>query len=321
MTDDPYEGLKPIGELMKTDPKFRPPTRTEWRLAESAGEIGMGEDSSPTYQHSVLCQTSLPYRRTQDRILERENGRTKLRIEAGNAYSERDDCWVDLPLPFGPKARLVLIHLNTSAILTQSNVIDVGDSMTAFFGEVLSPRPDEGPRELNGREIRTMKEQVASIAAAEMRFAVGGAVKKQGRANVVSEFDLWFPKASNQRVLWPSTVTLSLDYYNSLINHAVPLDPRAVAALAHSAMGLDIYAWLTQRLCRIHPKASSLVPWTSLHAQFGVNYRTLRKFRQVFLKTLKNVLTQYPQAKVLSSRKGLHLRLSAPPISRRKLLA
>ena len=316
----PSPGLTQIGDLMKADPKFKPPSKTQWRLIEAAGEISMGEDGAPTYQHTVLCQTSLPYRRTDERVLERRNGRTMLRVEAGTAYSELEDAWVELPLPFGPKARLVLIHLNTAAIVTQSNVIDVGDSMTAFFGQVLAPRRGES-RELNGREVRAMKEQVAALSAAEMRFAVGGDVRKQGRAAVISEFDLWFPKAPNQRILWPSTVTLSLDYYQSLINHAVPLDPRAVGALSHSAMGLDIYAWLAQRLCRIHPKTESFVPWVSLHQQFGTNYGSIRKFRQVFLRTLKDVRTAYPQAQMRFSPKGMYLKLSAPPISRKTLLA
>ena len=193
MKKEHTDGLTPIGDLMKADLRFKPPTKTQWRLIEAAGEIGMGEEGLPTYQHTVLCQTSLPYRRTAERVLERRNGYTMLRVEAGSAYSEREDAWVELPLPFGPKARLVLIHLNTAAIVTQSNVIDVGDSMSAYFSQVLSPRRGES-RELNGREIRAMKEQVSALAAAEMRFAVGGRVQKQGRAAVISEFDLWFPK-------------------------------------------------------------------------------------------------------------------------------
>ena len=312
--------LTPIGDLIKADPKFKLPTKTQWRLIEASEQIAMGEEGSPTYQHTVLCQTSLPYRRTVERVIERRNGRTSLRVEAGTAYNEKEDRWVELPLPFGPKARLVLIHLNTTAIQTRSPFIDVGDSMTAYFSQILSSTPDH-PRELNGREIRAMKEQVSALAAAEMRFAVGGNVNRQGRAAIISEFDLWFPRASNQRILWPSTVTLSLDYYQSLINHAVPLDPRAVAALSHSAMGLDIYAWLAQRLCRIHPKTETLVPWVSLHAQFGSGYKLIRQFRAVFLKTLKDVLTQYPTALVRPNFKGLHLKLSAPPIFRTKLLS
>ena len=304
---------------MKADLKLRPPTRTQLRLIEAADEIAMGEELSPTYQHTVLCQTSLPYRRTPERVLERTNGRTKLRVEAGTAYSEREDAWVELPLPFGPKARLVLIHLNTAAIITQTNVIDVGASMSAYFSRVLSPMRGES-RELNGREIRAMKAQLSALAAADMRIAVGGSSQKQGRASIISEFDLWFPKAPNQRVLWPSTVTLSLDYYQSLVNHAVPLDPRAVTALSHSAMGLDIYAWLSQRLCRIPTNTEAIVPWVSLQEQFGTNYRSIRKFRQVFLRTFKSVLTQYPKAQSRPSSKGLHVKLSPPPISRKQML-
>ncbi|MEL7121666.1 MAG: replication protein RepA [Bacteroidota bacterium] len=32
------------------------------------------------------------------------------------------------------------------------------------------------------------------------------------------------------------------------MNHAIPLDERALAALSHTAMELDIYVWLVQRL-------------------------------------------------------------------------
>ena len=42
-------------------------------------------------------------------------------------------------------------------------------------------------------------------------------------------------------MFWPS-VRLSQDYYDSLTRYAVPLDERAIAALAHSALALDIYA-------------------------------------------------------------------------------
>lgn len=49
----------------------------------------------------------------------------------------------------------------------------------------------------------------------------------------------------------------------------MPLDERAVAALSHSAMGLDIYAWLSQRLHRVDPRKPAFIPWTALKGQFG----------------------------------------------------
>ena len=67
-------GLTPMGDLMKSDLRFKPPTKTQWGLIEAAAEIGMGKKGLPTYQHTVLCQTSLPYRRTAERVRERLNG-------------------------------------------------------------------------------------------------------------------------------------------------------------------------------------------------------------------------------------------------------
>jgi hypothetical protein len=60
-------------------------------------------------------------------------------------------------------------------------------------------------------------------------------------------------KQTDQRVLWPSTVYPSQQYFQSLGKHAVPLDIRVVAVLASSSMALDIYACLAQRLHRVPP--------------------------------------------------------------------
>ncbi|MBK8558230.1 MAG: hypothetical protein IPL65_21965 [Lewinellaceae bacterium] len=103
---------------------------------------------------------------------------------------------------------------------------------------------------------------------------------------IVKAFDLWFPKDERQRVLWPTTVQLTEDYFNSLINHAIPLDERALSALSHSAMALDIYAWLAQRLHRINPQEPQFITWKALKEQFGRGYNQMYKFKQIFRSTL-----------------------------------
>jgi hypothetical protein len=137
----------------------------------------------------------------------------------------------------------------------------------------------------------------------------------QTQGTIVSGLELWYPKNDRQRVLWPSFVVLNTDYFNSLKNHAVPLDHRAVAALAHNAFALDIYKWLAQRLCRVQFRAPAFLTWPAVQLQFGQGYGRLRAFREIFLKTLKTVLTQYPEGKVTADRKGLTLHRSRPPIA------
>jgi hypothetical protein len=113
-------------------------------------------------------------------------------------------------------------------------------------------------------------------------------------------------------------VRLSLDYFESLTRHAVPLDRRAIAALAHNAMGLDAYAWLAQRLHRVAPSKPQLVPWAALREQFGWHYDRTRKFREVFRQTLGLVLAQYRGARIELDQRGLTLRHSPPPVLCRK---
>ena len=122
-------------------------------------------------------------------------------------------------------------------------------------------------------------------------------------------------------MLWPQTVRLSEEYFGSLQRHAVPLDERAVAALAHSAMGLDLYAWLAQRLHRVEPGQPAFVPWAALKEQFGWHYGRLDNFKQVFRPTLDMVLTQYRGARLELDAGGLTLRHSAPPVSGRFAVA
>ena len=134
------------------------------------------------------------------------------------------------------------------------------------------------------------------------------------QAHVVSGFDLWFPKDDRQRVLWPTHVRLSLDYFESLQRHAVPLDERALAALAHSAMALDVYAWLAQRLHRVEQGKPQFVAWKSLKDQFGWHYGAMFKFRQVFRQTIGQVLDQYMGARLDANERGLTLYHSPPPV-------
>lgn len=293
-------------------PGARTLSRIKQRLIESAVQIEAEDPEIITYQHTVFCQTGLPYRDPGEvRVWEHMQGAASLRVRAGEAFNPKLGQWMDIGLPFGPKPRLILAYLNGEALRTGSPVIEVEESLSAFVQRIGLCR--------EGRSIRTVKDQLSRLAASEIRLAVAYSDQqvKQVNGHIVGEFDLWFPKDARQRVLWPTTVTLDSRYFESLQRHAVPLDERAVAALSHSAMGLDIYAWLAQRLHRVDPGKPALVPWVSLKQQFGWHYRHMRKFKQVFRQTLEMVLTQYRSAGVELDGHGMILRNSPPPIKGR----
>jgi hypothetical protein len=308
-----FPGLKSLGELL---PVIKKPSRIRNRLIETGIAIAEEDPTDLYFQHSVFCQAGMPYRDPGDeqREWERRQGRTSLLIEAGRARHPETGDWIKLGLPFGPKPRLILAYLNTAALRTGKPEIEVEDSLTAFVNRL---RLDPG-----GRTIRTVKDQLARLSAATVRlgFLADHQSASQSinvNASIIVAFDLWLTKDDRQRILWPSTVQLSLDYFNSLQKHAVPLDERALTALSHSAMGLDVYSWLAQRLHRVDSRKPQFIPWIALKDQFGWRYGTMFKFKQVFRHTLTQVLMEYRGARVELDGKGMTLRNSPPPIKGR----
>jgi hypothetical protein len=334
--------LTPISDLVtpKLKRQLKPqlgPTPIQQRLIDTAVlSVEQPDLQSILSQHTVFCQTSLPYRNPGDdaRTWERLNGDVHLKVLAGEAMHPDKGRLVEVGLPFGPKCRMVLMHINQRALVTESPHIEVEDTLSKFVRNVLQ-------LDSKGRNMRIVKDQLARLSASSIRLGIvrdGHAVTVNSQ--IVTAFDVWFPKDDRQRVLWPSTVSLSLDYFQSLMNHAVPLEEKHIAALSHSSLALDIYAWLAQRLHRIPVGKPARVSWMALHGQFGQGYNPDRidKFRQVFRVALKEVLTLYTAARVededpkpprLYSQaghyvwrekpaKGLTLYNSSPPV--RKLL-
>jgi Plasmid encoded RepA protein len=286
------------------------------RLLDASEEIASAGPDDLAFTHSVLCQTSLPAAKPPEDMLlwERRQGRATLLIEAGKILDPKTQSFIQLRLPYGSKARLLLMHLNSEAIRRQSPVIPVEDSMTAFFRRVMGRTQD-------GRQANMLKAQLSALAAATFRLGISeGERAMQLDAKVVGAFDLWFTKDDeSQRVLWPSTLRLSLDYYDSLTRYAVPLDERAIAALAYSAVALDIYCWLAQRLHRIPEGKPQFIPWPALQEQFGQGYSQIRQFRSFFLKLLAPVKAAYPEAIFEADRRGMTLWQSPPPVKKRMI--
>jgi hypothetical protein len=311
-------GPRPIGEILleglPSVPK-RDRKPLQQRLLEFV-DAPSGDPSEILYQHSMLCQTCLPYRDPGDqvRLWARRNGYVKLEVQAGRAYDGRVGDFVDVGLPFGPKPRLVLYHLNAEALRTQSPVLELEDSLTAFVKRTLGLDP-------KGRNIRTVKDQLARLSASDFRIGTSKddrSVTLKGA--IVEGFELWTPRDAKQRVLWPSTIQFSPRYFESLMKHAVPLNETAVARLSHNAMALDVYTWLAQRLHRVDEGRGGVgVPWTALHEQFGHGYERLRDFRRVFQRTLRQVKAVYPESKFELTAGGMTLKHSRSPVEKRLL--
>lgn len=318
--DELAERLKAIQKRAaakaKAEGKAATVTPIKRRMIESSVEImGQPVPDDFLYQHTLFCQTVLPYRDPgQVRTWERAQGDTRLYLEAGRIYDQNTDSPKPVGLPFGPAARLIMCHLNTEALRRGSPSIEVEGSMTAFVRRLQGFEP-------NGAQIRRFKDQVARLSAALIRMVLVREERAlQVDTKIISSFELWKDKSEEGQGTFPSVIYLSPQYFESLQSHAVPLDERAIAAIAHNAMALDVYCWMAQRLHRVDPKRGQFLAWTNLHEQFGQGYNRVRAFRAAFLNVLKLVKAQYPAAKFGTDQGGMMLFNSPPPVQRRAVL-
>jgi hypothetical protein len=308
-------GKSPLSQLLaqvdaSTKP-IKPLTRVQNRLLEPCPE----HDREICFQHSVLCQTGLPYRDPGDdvRLWKRKQGIAALEIEAGRIPDPATGEHVNIGLPWGAKPRLILAHLNAEALRQGTPDIEIEASLSGFVKRI---RGFDG-----GREIKMFKHQLACLSTATIRLAVFQERHAYAiNTHVITAFELWLQNDERQRVLWPSTIRLSHEYFESLQKHAIPLNETDLAALAHTAMGLDIYAWLAQRLHRVDPRKPAFIPWTALKEQFGPDYRRMDHFKAPFRKALRQVQSRYQSANLELDNKGMTARNSPPPVSKRIFL-
>ena len=203
----------------------KPLTPVQRRVVKAAAEIAIDPDGiALAFIHTVLCQTYLPYRDPGRDVREwvRTNGGISLMVQAG-AAQRPDRGLVKVGLPFGPKPRLILGYLNAQALRQQNPVIDVGGSLTRFVRRL--------GLDTGGRTQNPVRDQLERLSAARV---VLGMKSTTINTNIVDAFDLWNGD-DRQRLLRPSVVRLSDGYFRSLMDHAVPLDERALAVLSHTA--------------------------------------------------------------------------------------
>jgi hypothetical protein len=294
-------------------PIAKPLTRTQQRLLEASVTIATQPPDRMDFLHTVMCQVGLPRKQTQEKTFERKSGFVSVLLEAGKLYNGRE--WVAQPLPYGTIPRLVMVHISSEAIRTKSRTVEIGDSTRQFL-TTLGMQTSGGVR----GGYTTLRRQMEALAACRLTlgmFAEGKVVTVE--AKPIKTFTAWLNHDGTQPSLWPGSMELTMDFYQTLKEHAVPLDYRALGALKHSALALDIYTWLAHRLCRINKPQGARLSWQNLLDQFGQEYADTRNFKHEFKHTLRQVLLVYPEARVEEIPGGLLLKPSPPPLSRTRV--
>jgi hypothetical protein len=266
-----------------------------------------GGSGDPQFLHAVLCQLGLPRNPTASRTFERSSGRASLSLQAGRMFDGLK--WVDQPLPSGTRPRLVLINLCSEAVRTRSSTVDIGGSVREFLRRL---NIDAG-----GESMAQFRRQMLALSSCHMTLAM---MTPKGPAQVdakpIDAFQAWHTNEEGQQTLWPGHIRLTGKFFDSLLEHAVPLQPEAIGQLQNSAFALDVYSWLAHRLCRVNERNGITVSWAALKGQFGQEYADTKNFKRKFLGALRKATSAYQEARIESVTGGLKLLPSPPPVRR-----
>ena len=258
--------------------------------------------------HSVLALCGLPYRDPGPvREFSRTYGRNSLSLMAGRLKNPLTGDWEPQGLPYGPKARLVLLHLCSEAVRQRSPTVAVGESLSGFMRE-MGFSVTGGERGTIGQ----FKEQLSRLAACTMQIGLWDGRDQATTLNVppFRSLELWRRKEGGEGVVWQKTVQFHQDFYDTLVKHALPVDIRAARAFSGSARKLDLLFWVGYRLRSLQRPLR--LTWDNLHGQFGAENASQRSFRQAFKADLAHLSEVFPKLPLTLDDNGLVLQPADP---------
>jgi hypothetical protein len=272
-------------------------------MADEVGRIGI------TY--AGFCLTSLPHKRLPDgEVWQKRGHRVTLLVEPGNMQVAGQI--KPFGIPYGARARLILLYLQSEATRTGSREVEIGRSMRAWMERMgLS---------VGGETAKALREQAARISACSLKFFWEGEGASGWKRGGIISAGLRFHAEDmlEQPRLWEDKVILDELFWEALKSHPVPLREAALRELKDRSMSLDLYVWLAYRLHQLEKPTP--IRWAALLAQFGGGYKDPSHFRPRFRDALAASLAAYPEARVSVGDDGITLNPSAPPVPHRRSL-
>jgi hypothetical protein len=270
---------------------------------EEVGGIG--------FLYSGWCQAALPHRKLPDSEGWQVNSdRVTLIVQPGMRPTP-SGAPAPVGVPYGSRARLIMLYLQSEALRTGSREIELGRSLRMWLGKMGIPP--------GGKSIAGVRDQAERLSRCILSFNVRSG-NLQGLVNqsiMEKAIFLEMTEPAGQHSLFVETARLSEGFYAQLQRHPVPLEDAAIRAINNNSMALDIYAWLAYRLHVL--AAARRISWNALKPQFGGGFARGDHFKEQFLINLRLAMAVYPDAKVDVEEGGLVLHSSRPPVSPRAL--
>jgi hypothetical protein len=278
------------------------------RIVDAAADYLGDEDGGIGFIYSGWAQAALPHKRLPEgQPWQVRTDKVSLLVEPGRK-TRPDGSLRWIGVPYGSRARLIMLYLQSEALRTQSREIELGKSLRMWLGRMgISP---------GGKSIKDVREQAERITRCRLTFEVQQAGRSALVQQLIVDKALFTEDEDSGGSHFLERTKLSETFFEQLRRHPVPIEEAAIKAINRHSMALDIYCWLAYRL-HVLPTPMP-VSWRALHSQFGAGIARLDHFRETFNEQLSLAAAVYPTAKIEARPIGLMLSPSPPPVTARK---
>lgn len=276
------------------------------QLVDIAAEVMADERQRIGISYTGFCLTSLPHKRLPDnQTWEKKGHRVTLWVEPGRLKSR--GTIVTYGVPYGARARMILLYLQTQSVRTRSREVELGRSMREWMERMgLS---------VGGETARSLREQAARISACSLKFFWEDDTQEGWARGAIVTSGLRFKVADDaQGTLWEDRVVLDEVFWKALRDHPVPLLEAAIRQLRDRSMSLDIYVWLAWRCHQLNKPTA--ISWPAVYTQFGSGFKALKHFKPSFLEALEAATAAYPESRVEVAEGGITVYPAKPPVAR-----
>jgi hypothetical protein len=299
-----------IHDTLETDGK-QAALRHGWdrREVEAASTYMAEEETGVGFLYSGWCQAGLPHRQLPaNKSWQIISDHITLIVDPGSKPGPTEP--IAIGVPYGSRARLIMLYLQSEALRTGRREVELGGSMREWLQRMGIPP--------GGKSYALIREQSERISRCRLSFNIyanSGKSMTLMQQNIVDQALFLDYRDTPQGTLFPETARLSEGFFAQLQQHPVPLEEAAIRAINNNSLALDIYAWLAYRLHAL--KSPTPIGWRALKGQFGSGFTRLDNFRTTFLTNLHLALAVYPKARVETHDDGLVLYNSPPPVSKK----
>jgi hypothetical protein len=181
------------------------------RIVEAAAGYLGSEESEVGFLYSGWAQSARPHKKLADEAnWQVHTDHVSLVVQPGVRPSLTGDA-IPVGVPYGSRARLIIIYLQSEALKTQSREIELGKTLHAWLRKLEIP--------IGGKSMAAVKDQVERISRCRMTFQI----KQGNRTGLVNQSILdtamFVEDDSAQGSLFIEKAKLSEMFFEQLRNH------------------------------------------------------------------------------------------------------